>query len=180
MEEKLEHGQVFVTDTCHFEHMDRISTSRRRRTFVLDRRVSVMFRDITKLHTGFGVAEVPHNHRELSKISDKRSWNGRLFDLIFCDGQTLPAYESYIADCRCQEEAARLTVSQLILAMQRIKSSGTVIMLLHDVVAYWTIKILSLSDKLPRFSSSNRTRITEGGRRSTLLPRLCRLGIQRQ
>ena len=113
-----------------------------------DIRVSMKFGDITMLHTEFGVTEIPNDHGELSHFSDKRPWHGELFDLIFCDGQVLQSHEPYIADFRRPVEAVRLTVSQLILAMQRIKSGGTLIMLLHEVGAYETIKILSVIDDI--------------------------------
>lgn len=110
----------------------------------------ILHGDITMLHKEFGVEEIPPNHCELSKFSDIRPWFGKRFDLVFCDGQTLRTHEPYIADYRRQTswmEAARLTVSQLILAMQRIESGGTLIMLLHNVAAYRTVKLLHFFDQ---------------------------------
>ena len=115
-----------------------------------DMRVTMKFADITMLHTEFGVTEIPNDHCEFSQFSDQRLWHGELFDLIFCDGQVLQSHEPYIADYRRPVEAIRLTAGQLILAMQRIKSGGTLIMLLHDVGAYESIKILSVIDKIAK------------------------------
>ena len=115
-----------------------------------DMRVTMKFADITMLHTEFGVTEIPTGPCQLSQFSDQRLWHGELFDLIFCDGQVLQSHEPYIADYRRPVEAIRLTVGQLILAMQRIKSGGTLIMLLHDVGAYESIKILSVIDKIAK------------------------------
>ena len=113
-----------------------------------DPRVKVTFSDITMLYKEFGLTELPPNHPDLSKFSDKRLWHGKSFDLVICDGQVLRTHMRDIADYRRKVEAVRLTVSQLILAMQRIESGGTLIMLLHDVSAYETIKLLSVFDKI--------------------------------
>lgn len=110
--------------------------------------VRVWYGDITMLHIEFGVTEVPQDHPDFSNFSDKRLWHGKRFDLVFCDGQALRTHEPHIADYRRKVEAARLAVSQLILAMQRIESGGTLIMLLHNVQSYKTIKILSIFDKV--------------------------------
>lgn len=110
----------------------------------------IMYGDITMLHNEFGVEEIPPNHSELSEFSDKRPWFGKRFDLVFCDGQALRTHEPHIADYRRQMwwmEAARLTASQLILAMQRIESGGTLIMLLHNLAAYRTVKLLHFFDQ---------------------------------
>ena len=111
-------------------------------------RLEVEFGDITMLYTEFGVEEIAHDHCEWSKFSGKRPWFGERFDLIFCDGQKLRPHERHIADYRHQSEAVRLTVSQLILALQRIESGGTFIMLLHNLARYHTIKIIHLFDNI--------------------------------
>ena len=123
-----------------------------------DTRVHLRFGDITMLQTEFGVEELPHEHSELPKFSDKRLFFGKWFDLIFCDGQALRTHKPHIADYRRQVEAARLTVSQLILAMQRIESGGTLIMLLHGCATYEAIKILRVFDDIAQlqvFKSSS-------------------------
>ena len=113
-------------------------------------RVDIVFQDITMLHTEFGVTEIPRHHPEFSKFSDKRYWANCSFDLVICDGQALRTQEPHIADYRRQVEAARLTVSQLILAMQRIKSGGTLILRLHNVGDYETIKLITVFDKIAK------------------------------
>lgn len=114
-----------------------------------DERLKTRFGDITMLYKEFGLTELPLDHPESSNFSDQRLCNeGELFDLVFCDGQALRTHKQYIADYRQQVEAVRLTVSQLVLAMQRMKSGGTLIMLLHDIGSYETIKILSVFDKV--------------------------------
>lgn len=111
-------------------------------------RVRVSFGDITMLHTEFGVTELPQDHPDFSKFDDRHLWKGKFFDLVFCDGQALRTHRPHIADYRQKVEPARLTASQLILAMQRIETGGTLIMLLHNVQSYETMKILGLFDKI--------------------------------
>lgn len=114
-----------------------------------DKRLDTMFEDITMLYKEFGLTELPQDHPESSNFSDMRLCNdGELFDLVFCDGQALRTHKQYIADYRRQVEPVRLIVSQLVLAMQRMKSGGTLIMLLHDSGSYETTKILSVFDKV--------------------------------
>lgn len=111
-----------------------------------DKRVSIIFKDITTLYKEFGLTELPQDHPKFSKFSDMRLWYGKSFDLVFCDGQVLRTQEPHIVDYR--REAIRLTASQLILALQRITRGGTLIMLLHNISAYETIKLLSVFDKI--------------------------------
>ena len=108
--------------------------------------VDIRYGDITMLHKEFGVEGIPHDHCELSKFDSRRLWLGKGYDLIFCDGQVLRTHE--IADYRRQVETTRLRISQLILAMQRIESGGTLIMSLHHSAAYEAIKILHLFDNI--------------------------------
>ena len=111
-----------------------------------DTPVDIKFGDITMLHREFGVEEIPHDHCELAKFDSRRLWDGKKYDLVFCDGQALRTHK--IADYRRPVETTRLRISQLILAMQRIENGGTLIMLLHDSSPYETIKTLHLFDNI--------------------------------
>lgn len=113
-----------------------------------DSRLSRKFGDITMLYRELRVTDIPQDHPKFSNLDDRRLWGDKEFDLVFCDGQALRTHELHIADYRRQVEAVRLTVSQLMLAMQRIEGGGTLIMLLHDVGSYETIKILSVFDEI--------------------------------
>ncbi len=113
-----------------------------------DPRVDVQFADITMLAAEYGADDIPENHPDILNFSRKRPWATQSFDLVFCDGQVLRTHTPKIASYRQQDEASRLTCSQLILAMQRIKPGGTFIMLLHKVEMWRTIKLLSIFDKI--------------------------------
>jgi hypothetical protein len=64
------------------------------------------------------------------------------FDLVICDGQVLRTHKrpEYLE----RTEANRLTSSQLILALQRIRHGGTLIILLHKIESLDTMELLYL------------------------------------
>ena len=112
-----------------------------------DPRLSMKFGDITMLHQELRIKDLPEEHPEFSKLDDSVLWTDKTFDLIFCDGQALRTHRAHIAEYRRQVEAIRLTVSQLILAIQRIQSGGTLIVTLHNLGAYDSIKIVNIFDR---------------------------------
>ncbi|MCJ1249224.1 hypothetical protein MMC30_006447 [Trapelia coarctata] len=103
---------------------------------------SVLFLDITMLATELGVEAAPLTHPEHANFLSERPYLGHTFQLIFCDGQVLRTHQR--AEYREQQEALRLTVSQLIVALQRIREGGTLIMLLHKIEAWDTAELLYL------------------------------------
>ena len=113
-----------------------------------DPRVDVQFADITMLAEEYGADDIPEDHPDILNFSRERPWATQSFDLVFCDGQLLRTHTPKIASYRQQCEASRLTCSQLILAMQRIKPGGTFIMLLHKVEMWRTLTLLSIFDKI--------------------------------
>jgi 23S rRNA U2552 (ribose-2'-O)-methylase RlmE/FtsJ len=109
---------------------------------------TIVFLDITMLAKEFGVDSPPLTHPACASFLNERPYFGRTFQLIFCDGQVLRNHER--PEYREDYEARRLTVSQLILALQRIRDGGTVIVLLHKIEAWDTLEILY---RFSRFSS---------------------------
>ena len=116
----------------------------------MDARVSVRFADITMLATEIGLTaiDIPEDHPDRANFSFERLWAGKLYDLVFCDGQVLRTQATHIATYRERGEAGRLMCSQLLFAMQRIKPGGTLIMLLHKVELWKTMKLLNTFDKI--------------------------------
>lgn len=94
-----------------------------------DPRVEVHFSDITLFATEFGVTDIPKDHPDFRSLSTQRPWADKEFDLVFCDGQVLRTHDRLSYRQRC--EAMRLSCSQLILAMQRIKYVYSSLMLPH-------------------------------------------------
>ena len=103
-------------------------------------RSNILFLDITMLAKEYGVDTPPLKNPDCASFLDERPYFGQTFELIFCDGQVLRTHER--PGYRENHEARRLTVSQLILALQRIRAGGTVIVLLHKIEAWDTLELL--------------------------------------
>lgn len=91
---------------------------------------SVILLDVTMLVKEFGTENPPRTHPE------------------YASGQVLRQHQRL--GYRENKEPLRLTVSQLILALQRIRRGGTLIMLLHKIEAWHTLELLY---DFSRFSS---------------------------
>ena len=110
--------------------------------------VELLQADITMFAAEFGVTEIaPDSQPDAAKFSFKRPFL-KPFDLIFCDGHVARTQESF-SHSRATE-VSRLTCSQLIFAMQRIKSGGTLIILLHGADLYHNVKLIRFFDKISR------------------------------
>ncbi|OBT64110.1 hypothetical protein VE03_06249 [Pseudogymnoascus sp. 23342-1-I1] len=96
--------------------------------------------DVTMLAKEYGVEEIPIAHPDRTSFLDERPFLDQTFQLIFCDGQVLRTHER--AEYRENHEARRLTVSQLILALQRIRAGGTIVVLLHKIEKWETFELL--------------------------------------
>jgi len=100
--------------------------------------VNVRFLDITKLGLEYGL-----RLEELERdMSAEQPYPNLQCDLVFCDGQILRTNEAHRDPSREKHAATRLTCSQLILAMNRMKQGGTLIMLLHKAEAWNTMELL--------------------------------------
>ena len=62
------------------------------------------------------------------------------FGLVLSDGQVLRTHPR--SEYRERREAARLTLSQLVLGISHTKPGGTLLMLLHKVEAWHTARVL--------------------------------------
>ncbi|KAI0999989.1 hypothetical protein K3495_g8208 [Podosphaera aphanis] len=113
-----------------------------------DPRLVVYFGDITMLVTEMGGVAIPPGHPDAANFLTDRPFCGKKFDLIFCDGQVLRTHPR--PDYREMREPWRLITSQLVLALTRVKTNGTLVMLLHNLDTWET---LSLVYTLNKFSS---------------------------
>ena len=114
----------------------------------LEHRIDLRYLDITMLAAEFSIEEIPIDHPDAADFLTERPFHGTSFDLVFCDGQVLRTHAAHRSDYREKNEATRLTCSQLILAMQRVKTGGTLVMLLHKVEAWDTMELLRTLDKI--------------------------------
>ncbi|KAI1878018.1 uncharacterized protein JN550_000200 [Neoarthrinium moseri] len=102
--------------------------------------LKTLWLDITMLATEMGLTDIPSEHPEAAKFSTVRPFEGEAFDLVFCDGQVLrtqprPSYREI-------KERVRLLNSQLVLALQRIKPGGNLVIRLHKIEAVDTATLL--------------------------------------
>ncbi|KAK4212259.1 S-adenosyl-L-methionine-dependent methyltransferase-like protein [Rhypophila decipiens] len=106
----------------------------------------VDYRDITPLAEEMGVSlgDIPPSHPDAAMFSSDRPYFGSQFDLVFCDGQVLRTHER--GEHRADHEAGRLLTSQLVLALQRIRPGGTMIILLHRANSWSTIRLIYTFD----------------------------------
>lgn len=111
-------------------------------------RSSVLYTDITMFAREFGVEEVPSTHPEHAAFSLERPFLDTKFDMIICDGQVLRTHER--PGYRQDTEASRLTSSQLVFALQRIRPGGTLIMLMHKIEKFGTMDLLYTFSKIAR------------------------------
>jgi hypothetical protein len=115
-----------------------------------DPRIQVSFIDLTMLAAGMGVnsTDIPADHIDAANFLSNRPFYGETFDLVFCDGQVLRTQprEEY----REKREIWRLLTSQIVLALQRLKQEGKLVMLLHKLDKWDTVFLLYT---LSKFSS---------------------------
>lgn len=113
-------------------------------------RLKVEFLDITMLATemGFKEADIPLDHPDHKLFRFDQPFFNQTYDLILCDGQVLRTHKRQ--EYREKTEALRLNVSQLVFALQHIKSGGSFVMLLHNADSP---HILNLIYTFRKFSS---------------------------
>ncbi|MCJ1461466.1 hypothetical protein MMC07_000063 [Pseudocyphellaria aurata] len=102
--------------------------------------VKCEFLDITTLATEFGVSTIPETHPDPSSFTTNRPYLGDLFHLVICGGQLVSDPDR--SRHRERLENVRLSTSQLILALQRIVTGGTLVMLLRKAEAWDTAQFL--------------------------------------
>lgn len=74
-----------------------------------------------------GEKEVPTGHPDSNKFETSRPFFGNLYDIVICGGVVGKDHprEEYRSDC----ESQRLTASQLVFAMNRLKPGGSLVLL---------------------------------------------------
>jgi 23S rRNA U2552 (ribose-2'-O)-methylase RlmE/FtsJ len=103
----------------------------------LQDRFEIQYLDITMLSDEFRTGILS----EHSNLSTKRPYNDIKFDLVIADGAVLESHERSQYRTKVVE-GLRLRASELVLALQRIKSRGTFVMLLHHMNTWETVQIL--------------------------------------
>lgn len=106
----------------------------------IKRRVSEIHVDITMLARDMGVDSIPDDHPEANDFLPQHFHPSLQFDMVICDGQVLRTHDrpSY----RERREAMRLTTTQLALGLEHLRAGGTMIVLLHGLDSYRTVRLL--------------------------------------
>ncbi|KAI3394980.1 hypothetical protein diail_2038 [Diaporthe ilicicola] len=110
--------------------------------------VTIKLLDVTLLAADVGVApeQTPPDHPDAAAFLPRQVEEGRHFDLVFCDGQVLRTHAPHRAAYREKREAWRLGLTQLILGLDHLRPGGTMVVLLHKVESWNTLRLLRTFD----------------------------------
>lgn len=115
-----------------------------------NKQVQIRFEDITMLAAELGYPDlVSQNEGQTYPFSNERPFDNQAFDLVFCDGKVL---ESHTRTLESTNEPCRLTAAQLVLALQRMKWGGTLVMLMHQAYSPNSVRLLEAFDQFSTLS----------------------------
>ena len=115
-----------------------------------NKRIKVQLMNLTMLAAELGFPDLAsQNHPSASKFSSHIPYAGRQFDLIFCDGHVLPSSEP---EQEAKSQALRLADAQLVMGLQRIKSAGTIVVLLHQAYNPRVLRLLEAFDEISQIT----------------------------
>ncbi|KAJ5324173.1 hypothetical protein N7476_002773 [Penicillium atrosanguineum] len=111
---------------------------------VMDKGVcrNIEYADITMYSKEMGLQEnISTEHPDYKNFQIDRPFLGNLYDIVICGGAVgdVDRLEPYRKTC----ERSRLTASQLVFAMNRLTSGGSLVLLLHHVQSWDTVCILN-------------------------------------
>ncbi|KAI0454901.1 hypothetical protein F5B21DRAFT_503926 [Xylaria acuta] len=96
--------------------------------------IAINFVDITMLGADMGLDAIPQEHPEAQDFLPRHVSLEDAFDIVICDGQVLRTHHR--AAYRESREAARLTFTQLAIALEHVKPGGTMLVLLHKIESW--------------------------------------------
>jgi 23S rRNA U2552 (ribose-2'-O)-methylase RlmE/FtsJ len=101
---------------------------------------------------------IPTGHPELTKFESTRPFLGNRYDIVFCGGAVGKNHPraGYRENC----EGSRLTISELVFALNRLKSGGSLVLLLHRVESWDTACLIHAFNHFLTFNCSNIKGIT--------------------
>ncbi|KAJ5671508.1 hypothetical protein N7507_000635 [Penicillium longicatenatum] len=114
-----------------------------------NKRLKVQMLNLAMLSAELGFPELAlADQPSASKFSNHIPYAGRKFDLIFCDGHVLPSSDPE-QDLTSQR---RLADAQSVMALQRVKSAGTIVVLLHQVYNPRVLRLLEAFDRISQIT----------------------------
>ncbi|KAI0999991.1 hypothetical protein K3495_g8207 [Podosphaera aphanis] len=108
-------------------------------------RVEIYFGDVTMMLSEMGGVEIPSGHPDAAEFLTDRPFFYKKFNLVICDGLLLQK-DGWSEDQKMRE-AWRLITSQLVLALNRVKTNGTLVMVLQKLDIWETIFLLYTLNK---------------------------------
>ncbi|CAG8297604.1 unnamed protein product [Penicillium nalgiovense] len=99
-----------------------------------------VFLNLTMLAADMDVDQIPEGHEDAENFLPRQFEEGRLFDLVVCDGQVLREHSS--APYGENREARRMAITQLALGLQHLRPGGTMIALLHRFETWNTVNLI--------------------------------------
>jgi 23S rRNA U2552 (ribose-2'-O)-methylase RlmE/FtsJ len=105
-----------------------------------------VFLDVTMLAADMDVDQIPEGHEDAENFLPRQLAEGRLFDLVICDGQVLRQHSRTLY--REKREATKLAITQLALGLQHLSPGGTMIVLLHRLEAWNTVNLIWMFHKI--------------------------------
>ncbi|KAL4805927.1 hypothetical protein BDV18DRAFT_160792 [Aspergillus unguis] len=114
----------------------------------------IVYADITMFmgETGAVKDDIPSQHPDLHNFNLSSPYQRTEYDLIFCGGGVIKENherEAYREDC----EGTRLTLSQLVFALNRLRSGGCLVILLHRVQSWDTASLLYTLSRFARIQA---------------------------
>ncbi|KAK0649314.1 hypothetical protein B0T16DRAFT_129169 [Cercophora newfieldiana] len=104
--------------------------------------ISIRFADVTMLAADMDISpfEIPASHPDHGKFLHERVFPSETFDIVFCGAQV--SRDQTRAAYREGREHFRLRTSQLVLAMQRLRQGGSLVVLLGRADSWETAVFL--------------------------------------
>ncbi|KAB5549507.1 hypothetical protein GE09DRAFT_176241 [Coniochaeta sp. 2T2.1] len=118
--------------------------------------VVVALADVTLLAVEMGVSkdEIPDHHPDAGKFRHEPIFSDiSHFNLIFCGGAVTRPHREQQATYRHRVEGLRLTVSQLVVAMSRVRHGGALVVLLHRPETWNTCQVMYVLSQFSRVRS---------------------------
>lgn len=120
--------------------------------------VEIKFLDITMLSGEMGLSDsdIPDSHPDKENFITERPFYGKEFDLVFCGGTVVRNHAQTRSGYRNHREGTRLLTSQLVLALERIRPGGTMVVVMHRADTWANVALLHLFGK---FSDGGRMQL---------------------
>ncbi|KAL7914918.1 hypothetical protein GGI35DRAFT_435570 [Trichoderma velutinum] len=106
------------------------------------KRVKLDLCDINTLAGDMGLTSIPENHPGASTFTVAKLLGQEMFDVVVCGCQVTRNQE--LGEWRERREARRLELAQLVIALEHVKSGGTLVVVMHKPEEIHTAELLHI------------------------------------